>query len=261
MDEGAHADPRPTGDIDLRAFGVEPADLDIDFGDADRAAVVTAVLERCARTGDGAPLSQGAVWALPVGVRVHALVVICQLSGWRALTFTLECPAPNCDEEIEIELPLAALADAPAAGAAAEPLEVRLGDATIRPRRPTGADLRGWRQHPPSDGEILAALGGPRPAPTDPRPDVIAAVEEALAAADPLVDVSVRSDCPACEQALDVPVDLEGEAIALARKAQDALLRDVATIARAFHWSEREILALPPQRRRRYLTMLERADA
>ena len=37
--------------------------------------------------------------------------------------------------------------------------------------------------------------------------------------------------------------------------AAPALLRDVATLAAAFGWSEREILALPAVRRRAYLQL------
>lgn len=35
------------------------------------------------------------------------------------------------------------------------------------------------------------------------------------------------------------------------------MLRDVHTLARAYHWSERDILALPLPRRLAYLALLE----
>jgi hypothetical protein len=256
----APASARAASDIALRAFGVDRADLDVDLGAPDREAVVTAVLERCARDGDGAPLSPEDAWALPVGDRLHALVAICRLSGRSALDWSLACPASGCDEEVEIELPLAVLAAAAREGAAAWPAEVTWDGSTFRPRRPTGEDLRSWRQQLPSDADILVALGGPRHAPAAPPPELVTAVEEALAAVDPLVDVHVHSECPACGEALDVPVDLEGEAVALARRWQDELLRDVAALARALGWGEPEILALPVWRRRRYLAILEQAD-
>lgn len=42
----------------------------------------------------------------------------------------------------------------------------------------------------------------------------------------------------------------------------DALLREVHRLARAYHWSERDILSLPLNRRLGYLLLLEEeADA
>jgi hypothetical protein len=234
---------------DVRAFGAEAHDLDVDFGCAARASVVSAVLERCAGAGASA-------WALPVGDRIGALVRICGRSGQRELSWILACPAAGCGEEIEIELPLAALADATRTAAAETAAEVRWDGATFRPRRPTGDDLRRWRAEPPSGAGMVEALGGPPLAP----PELVAAVEDALAAVDPLVDARVRSACPACGHEIDFPVDVEGEVVATLRRAQDELLLDVATLARAFHWSEQEILGLPVHRRRRYLSMVEREE-
>lgn len=259
MEAAALGDPPAVRDLDLRAFGVDSGDLDFDFGGSDRAAVVTAVLERCAGTRHGAPLRPGVAWALPVGIRLYALVVICKLSGLEALVWSLACPTPGCDEEIEIELPLVALVTAADEGAT-QPAEVKWSGTAFRPRRPTGEDLLRWRGEPPTDADILAALGGPRLAGAEPPAELIAMVEEALAAADPLVDARVRSACPACGRALDFPVDLEGEALALMRRSQNDLLRDVAALARAFCWSEREIVALPARRRRSYLALLDGAQ-
>lgn len=251
----------PALDVVPCAFGVDPADLDVDLYANDRAGVVTAVLERCARDGDGGSLAPEAAWALPVGARMLALVLIAGMSGRQSLAWSLTCPAPDCDEEVEIELPLAAFAASAAEAAAAEPAELTWHGSAFRPRRPTGEDLRRWRNDPPSDTDILADLGGPRFGRSDPPPELIAAVEEALAAVDPLVDVTVRSACPACGQALEVPVDLEGEALALVGRSQEGLLREVAALARAFGWSESEIVALPAQRRRRYLALLDGMEA
>ncbi len=259
MSAAAPARPRAAPDITLRAFGADPGDIEVDFSGGDRAEVVTAIIERCAGGDDGAPLGPDHAWALPVGDRLHALVTICRLSGRQALELSLACPAPGCDEQVEIELSLHALAAAAREGAAAGSAEVSWDGSTFRPRRPTGEDLRTWREHPPSDADILAALGGPRVAPGAP-PDLIASVEEALAAADPLVDLRVSSECPACGEALDIAVDVEREAVALVSRWQDELLRGVAALAAALGWSEREILALPAWRRRRYLAMLERAE-
>ncbi|HET8758049.1 MAG TPA: hypothetical protein VFM58_18650 [Solirubrobacteraceae bacterium] len=236
----------------VRAFGAQPGDLDVDFDSDDRATVATEVIARCAAIGH-----EGA-WALPVGTRLALLVAVAQLCGRHALRWTLPCAADDCDEEIEVELPLATLAAAARAGEATEPATVGWGGHRFRPRRPTGEDLRRWHAQPPSDAEIVAAVGGPELA-GDAPPELVAAVEAALDAVDPLVDTSLRSTCPACGRPLALQLDIEAALLADARARQDRLLEDVAALAAAFHWSEPEILALPPRRRRRYLALVEAA--
>jgi hypothetical protein len=237
---------------DVRAFGAQPGDLDVDFESGDRAAVATEVLARCAGIG------HDDAWALPVGTRLGLLVAIARLSGRQALSWTLPCAADDCDEEIEVELPLAAPAAAARDSEAAEPATVTWRDRRFRPRRPTGEDLRRWHAQPPSDAEIIAAVGGPALAGDAPR-ELVAAVEAALDAVDPLVDTWVRSACPACGLPLELPVDIEAALLTAAHTAQDRLLEDVVALADAFRWSEQEILALPARRRRRYLAMIEAA--
>jgi len=224
------------GTLAVRPFGARARDLDVDFGGDERAAVATDVLAACVLDAEGAPLGSEAARALEVGARLGALVEVCRLSGRRSLSWAVACPAAGCDEELEVELPLAALADAQAAAPA--PAGVR---------RPTGEDLARWRERAPTDAEIVAALGGPA--------DALAEIEAALDAADPLVDIVVRTACPGCGRAVELPVDLEGELLALARRDQDRMLEDVAALAGAFHWSEAEILALPRARRARYLEL------
>src|SRR5262245_15503511 len=236
----------------LRPFGVQPGDLDVEFDTGDRAEVATAVLAGCALTPDGAPFGANRARALPIGTRLAALVAVIRLSGRRELRRVFRCE--SCEEDFELDLPLAALASAQEAAEAEAPAAVEWDGRTYRPRRPTGDDLLRWRGRPPTDAEIAEALGGP----DDEAPaELLAAIEASLAAADPLVDTTVRSACPECGTAVELPIDLEGELLALARRDQDELLEDVAELAGAFHWSEHDILSLPPRRRSRYLAMVE----
>jgi hypothetical protein len=55
-----------------------------------------------------------------------------------------------------------------------------------------------------------------------------------------------------------VPAVLDGFSLLASGIATgDRLLEEVHSIARAYHWSEAEILALPLPRRRRYLDLLQ----
>jgi|SRR5262245_25718378 len=75
----------------------------------------------------------------------------------------------------------------------------------------------------------------------------------ALDAADPRMDVSLDFSCPACAHSwtapLDVPAFLWEEIEVRARR----LLDEVHTLARAYAWSEAEILGLSDTRRNAYL--------
>jgi sarcosine oxidase delta subunit len=236
----------------VRPFGMQPGDLDVEFDADERAEVATAVLAECALGPDGTSLGYDRARALPIGARLGALASVCRLSGRRELSWVFDCA--GCGEELEAELALDALVGAQEAAEAADPAAVEWGDIMYRPRRPTGEDLRRWRDRPPSDAEIVAALAGP---PGEVSAELCSAIEASLDAADPLVDAAVHLECPACGEAVELTVDLEGELLALARHDQDELFEDIAALAGAFHWSEREILALSSPRRSRYLALVE----
>jgi hypothetical protein len=86
--------------------------------------------------------------------------------------------------------------------------------------------------------------------------DVLGAVEDQMAAADPQADVRLALSCPACghqwQEVFDIVSFLWGEVQAWALR----LLREVHTLASAYGWSEADILALSPQRRQMYLEMV-----
>ena len=83
--------------------------------------------------------------------------------------------------------------------------------------------------------------------------DSLAAVEDTLEMLDPAIETTLAWSCPACGAAwtelLDAASLLASE---LGSQAQQ-VLAEVATLALAYHWSERDILAMPAQRRRFYL--------
>ncbi|MCX5555778.1 hypothetical protein [Streptomyces sp. NBC_00038] len=86
-------------------------------------------------------------------------------------------------------------------------------------------------------------------------PSVQRRIAEAAEAADPAADVTLNINCPECGTAtraeLDIASYLWTELDAWARD----LLLDVHLLATAYGWSEPEILALSPLRRRYYLEL------
>jgi len=165
-----------------------------------------------------------------------------------ALKSCVNCP--ECAEQLEFELS----ADALLAGAHRDtpPLEY-VETRGRRTRLPTTRDLACIAAE--ADESIAATLLLDRladsgAANTRPSDDEIAS---ALDAADPRLDFSLELSCPACAHhwsaSLDVPGFLWQEFDARAR----LLIDEVHALARAYGWSERDILALGDARRQAYL--------
>jgi hypothetical protein len=198
--------------------------------------------------------------ALPAGRRDAALLRLHTRALGGRLEAVASCPA--CGERLEVTLDAAELALAGGPAPEREPV-VRAAGHEVRFRAPTAADLAAL----PRDGaELLARCvtaarrlrdGAAVAADALPEP-VRAAVERAMAAADPGAELDLALSCPACghgwSEALD-PVEFVGVAIeARARR----LAGEVHALAGAYGWSEAEILAQSPARRRLYLEVLGR---
>jgi hypothetical protein len=163
---------------------------------------------------------------------------------------------PECETELELEpavddLRAAAGADVPFAVAGAPP------GWKIRARLATVADVRAaaaadWRALAASLIVVAAHDGSPVNA--GELPDaVLEAVDRDVAARDAQSDLRLALTCPACDHAwaqrLDPGAYVWREIEAHARR----LVGEVHALASAYGWSEAEILALPPARRRTYL--------
>jgi hypothetical protein len=85
---------------------------------------------------------------------------------------------------------------------------------------------------------------------------VVDAVAKEMAEADPQADVQVAVACPMCghrgRATFDIVSFLWSEVDAWACR----ILREVHTLASAYGWCERDILALSPVRRQFYLAMV-----
>ena len=103
---------------------------------------------------------------------------------------------------------------------------------------------------------IAAKLGGESVRAEQLPAQVVDAVAKCLAEADPQADVQLDISCPFCgwnwQASFDIVAFLWTEIEARACR----LLQDVHVLARAYGWSEREVLDLSPLRRELYLEMV-----
>lgn len=84
---------------------------------------------------------------------------------------------------------------------------------------------------------------------------VLDAVEQRMAQADPGADLRLGVECPACRHRWQAGFDIVSYFWTELESWACRLLREVHALARAYGWSERDILALSPFRRRCYLDM------
>jgi hypothetical protein len=206
--------------------------------------------------------TRGELAALPVGERDARLLRLRAATLGPSLAAFTACPA--CGERLETAFdttPL--LADAPADA----PLEARGGGVRMRFRLPDSRDLAAAAGSGSVEAARRALAGrcvleafrddGAAVAPPELPDAALGALSEAMGRAAPAADVTLALSCAECghawEAALDVGPVFWAEVAARAR----VLLREVHSLAAAYHWSEAEVLAMSPARRRAYLQMVQ----
>jgi len=230
----------------MRRFGDASPDIDIDLASLARPDAVTRVLAAVTRTSAGPEPEEAHIWALPVGVRTAALLRTA-LGEAGTLQRVVRCRA--CLERSEIELPLSELPPPPC-----DPLQLEVDGEPWMLRLPSGADQRAWQL---AGVEPLAVAQSLLLTPRELRPDLLPRLADAMHEHDPLTDFHVATQCVNCEAGILAPLDLEHIALGVLAGAQRRVLDDVHRLARAYHWSEAQILALPAWRCAAYL---ERVD-
>lgn len=88
-------------------------------------------------------------------------------------------------------------------------------------------------------------------------PEIIEAVVEQMAEADPQADIHLALNCPACGHSWQAPFDIGAFLWAEVNTWARRLLRDVHALASQYGWFESDILRMSEQRRRFYLEMIE----
>jgi hypothetical protein len=134
------------------------------------------------------------------------------------------------------------------------------GEWRVRWRVPTAGDLAevaGRTDAASALLELCCEVTGPREEGARDAPnELVERIETALADADPLAELTVGLECPECGAVFDADVDpiafVWREVQARARR----LLREVDALARAYGWTEAEVLALSEQRRAAYLEIV-----
>jgi hypothetical protein len=107
-----------------------------------------------------------------------------------------------------------------------------------------GRVLRAWR-----DGEPVPVGALP--------PQVLGVALEAMAGYDPLAETLLCTTCPACGSSCTALLDVGAFLWARVEANARTLLWEVDVLARAYGWSEPQILALGERRRSAYLELVQ----
>jgi hypothetical protein len=201
--------------------------------------------------------------AWPIGERDARLL---QLREWifgSLLVNTSQCP--QCAERVEWESRVsdftrsATAHDAPQAG-----FELRAAGWTVRFRLPTSKDIAAVMHQPGEvaaralrNGCILSASRGGETHPPESLPEaVLTDLTARIEALDPLADIRIDLVCPKCSHQWTAWFDIAGYFWAEIEHWAGQTLAAVHQLARAYGWSEGEILELSPLRRQLYLGMI-----
>lgn len=224
------------------------------------------LLARCLDEDDSATL----VSSLVVGDREALLLQLRRLTLGETLDCVLTCAVGECGEQMELELRVGELLVTAypdvratydlAVDAAEPPLIVQF-------RLPTVADLREAELGAGGDPEavagdllarcVVAAHHGRGVVPVDRLgADVRELIAAAMAERDPQAEIELDLTCPSCATSFTVVFDTATFLLKELDARAMRLLEEVHALALHYHWSEREILAMAPTRRERYLALL-----
>jgi uncharacterized protein (UPF0212 family) len=192
-------------------------------------------------------VSSDSLALLTIGERDTRLLQLREAMFGAELTGISDCP--ECGEKVELSFNCSDICPERKIKSSAE-LAVESNGREVRFRLPTSADLLAVN----SSEELLERCVLDRGNHLT-KDAFLPAVAEKMSGAEPMADIRLALSCPNCaykwEAAFDIVAFLWREISAAARR----LLHEVHALASAYGWTEPEILALNPARRRAYLEL------
>lgn len=268
-------------EVELAALTGREEELLADSRVRASAALVTTILSRCVRRiGAISPVSEEVARGLLVADRQYLLLKLREATFGEQVRASLFCPWPDCGKRAALafaidDIPVTESEDkGPAYTMALSPQAAFLGDhgeayREITFRLPNGGDqeaispilaeneawaltlllrrcIRSIGPLKDPDEEAIARLS----------PLARMEIEREMEAVAPKVELTMESNCPECGRAFAVPFDLQGFFFGELRTSRDLLYREVHYLAYHYHWSEREIMEMTRDKRRRYIEVL-----
>lgn len=245
------------------------------------ARAVTDILSRCVRCiGDIRPVTEAVARRLLVADRQYLLLKLREITFGNQVQATIHCPWPDCRQRVDIDfsiqdIPVKESTDKRPWYTLQLPGETQLPDGRGTPGReivfrlPCGADQEIVSPLlAVNEAEALTLLlrrcvqgiDGQEPPPDDLieglTPQDRMEIERRMAAVAPQVELTLGAGCPECGRDFALPFDLQDFFFGELRISQDLLYREIHYLAYHYHWSEKEILEMPREKRRKYIEIL-----
>ena len=245
------------------------------------ASLVTTVLQRCIRRiGTISTVSQEMIRSLLIADRQYLLLKLRELTLGDAIRASIFCPWPDCSKKIAVSF---STDDVPVIESLNKGLtykiELSAEGAFVADSGETYREIC-FRLPNGSDQEMLASIvvqdeirvqtlllqrcihsiGSLQDLDenkiTRLSPLARQEIEQHMEAVAPRVESIMESTCPECGREYAVPFDVQNFFFGELRTYRDLLYREVHYLAFHYHWSEREIMDMPRQKRRTYIEVL-----
>lgn len=253
----------------LRPFGWLAEDLEIDFHQTRRHELEMQILECCISNSEETKLDRSFFWNLEIGKRTEYLLTLASLSNSSKINVNLRCSNLECQRQMEITIPLLEITRLQQQSEN-QKTEIAIATEKLSLRKPTGNDQKLWlEQHFPDEGSATLAMVQSLLVSEQPstfkqvysqEKDWIEMLNQVMEEIDPLVNFNLQVNCPYCGSENLQDFDLGAWALQQLYGVQQQLIVTIHRLASHYHWSESEILAIPPGRRSCYLALIAREE-
>jgi hypothetical protein len=187
---------------------------------------------------------------LPLGQRDARVLELHAALAGQELEATAPCPACGEPAEFAVDVPGLLARDR----SRAEPQPLEAGGVVVIWRPPDSLDAAAAAEavdQAAAERVLLSRCVASNELTAEQR----AAVAALMADSDPLAEIFAEVTCPSCATRFIADLDLGSFVWAELRARAVRVLRDVGTLARAYGWTEAEVLALDERRRIAYLEL------
>ncbi len=254
-------------ELSLRPFGLFKEDLEIDFNEKRRPCLITGILACCTRDRNKGTPENDFFWDLTIGKRIECVLAIVMSGRGAGLPVHPRCLNSMCGEPMEIEFSMEEIVALQHQNDDVDPLAIRIDGRELRFRKPTGRDQLGWLEtwFPDENGAVKTMIQTLWCKEEKPGlhhevsiPDQwVRTIDQAMTKIDPLVNFTLTIHCPHCDGEGLYAINLEDHLLHELHKAQENLIGTIHCLAAHYHWSEEQILSIPPWRRLQYLSLIE----
>ncbi len=251
------------------------------MGNGESASQLTIVLSRCVkRIGKIAPVSEKITRNLLIADRQFLLLELKKLTFGNKIQATFFCPWPECGSKMDIDF---SINDIPVKESKDKGPSYHMDlspDAAFTNNGEKKFTEIIFRLPNGGDQEVISPIVhqneglafsmllnrciqkiGPYEQPKEEHiyqlsPRARREIEQQMEAVSPKVELTMTATCPECKREFDAPFDLHKFFFGELQTSLNLLYREIHYLAYYYHWSEKEIMEMPREKRYRHIEVL-----